>query len=163
MMARFHSLKGTRERRATEKLRRYWSSLAVDEEIPCVAGFKIRPCDPEWRERFLLKEDSDPRMPVFIFCGASVEPLLQASPLARPLLAVAPPHLRNELVQACKEVTLRRQAVDAGGSYWEQEEEIFYRYILLPVTSPTQEQGYIVGAYSTSLQSAAASTRSSVH
>lgn len=145
-----------RERRATEKLRRYWSSIADDNAIPKISGLAIQLDDPEWRKRFLLKEDSDPPRSVFIFCGTTAEPFFESRPLSKTMIDVAPPHLRDRLCRHCEDVTGSLRIADDGGSYWEDGEEVFYRYILLPIASSSHDRGYIVGAFSSSLQESAA-------
>ncbi len=143
-------LNPARERRSTEKLRRYWSSVAGENAVPCLSGFSIRINETEWRKRFLLKEDVEPSMSVFIFCGANAQMLFDGSPVSKTMLEAAPPHLRDDFCRNCENVTSRLDTVSEEGSYWLHGEEVFYRYILLPVTSSSHERGYILGAFSTS-------------
>ena len=151
------------ERRSTEKLRHYWTGLSQGEAVPDINGIAIQPGDPEWRKRFLLKEDTDLPMSVFIFCGESVTALFNDPPLAKPLLQVAPPHLKKDLARVQGDMSPSFQAIESGGSYWNRGEKVRYRYILLPLNSPTQEHGYIVGAYSSSAQSPEAADQTGRH
>lgn len=156
MTARLHQLNAPRERRATEKLRRDWSSLIREDAVPCISGFEIGPETSEWRKRFLLKEDSEPPRSVFIFCGKDAKSEFHASPLARSMVDVAPPHLRERLCRHCDEVARRLKTASHEGSFWHDGQEVFYRYILLPVSAGSHDLGYIIGAFSSSRQLQAA-------
>ncbi len=141
-----------RERRVTEKLRRYWSGLANSAATPCISSFSIGPRDSDWHNRFLLKEDLEAPRSVFIFCGKGAKPLFNSNPLAKSMVEVAPTHLRERLCRHCEDVTHWVRPADDEGSFWHQHEEVFYRYILLPVTAVSHDRGYIVGAFSSTLE-----------
>lgn len=151
------------ERRATERLRYYWRSLSQNAATPDIDGLEIQPRDPDWHKRFLLKEDPRLPMSVFVFCGGNVAALMKGRPLAKPLMRVAPPHLVNKLPKKCLDTGQVFQGVESNGSYLDGDKEILYRYILLPITSPTLERGYIIGAYSSSAQLPAAAEQSPQH
>ncbi len=138
-----------KDRRATSRALTLWQGAGGNGEIPTLDDF-----DPS-KERdsgpysFLLKEDPDPRLSVFILCGDGAESRFLAAPVGQTLWEVAPRQIRTELCAACGRARAESQPIQVEGSYAPAEGgEIRYRSIFMPVRSnAVTETGYVYGAY----------------
>ncbi len=116
------------DRRATSRALALWQGARGNGEIPTLGDFdpaKERESGPYG---FLLKEDPDPRLSVFILCGEGAESQFLAAPVGQTLWQVAPRPIRKELCAACGRARAESQPIQDEGSYAPAEGgEIRYR------------------------------------
>ena len=137
------------DRRATSRALALWEGARGKDGIPTLGDFDPSKERESGRYSFLLKEDPDPRLSVFILCGYGAESQFLAAPVAQTLWEVAPRPIRNELCAACGRARAESQPIQVEGSYTPAEGgEIRYRSIFMPVRSnAATETGYVYGTY----------------
>ena len=97
---------------------------------------------------FLLKEDSDPYLSVFIQCGERARAALSGRPQGRTLWEAAPRSIRSALCRACAKAIESQVPWRLEGTYETSEgADVRYRSIFLPIDGGGRHPGYVLGAF----------------
>lgn len=98
---------------------------------------------------FILKEDWDPRLSVFVECGEEARVALGGSPLRATLWQAAPEPIRPLLCDACVAAIRGRAPAFSEGSYdADSESETRFRSVFLPLRSSSYPNlGYLLGTH----------------
>jgi hypothetical protein len=143
------------ERRATNQVLLFWRNARKSKSLPALVDLDLsttQDADSSW---FLLKEDSDPHLSVFIQCGGRAEnSLATTKPQGLTLWDAVPIALRANLCRACAKAVVEQAPCEADGVIEITDGgEFRYRSIFMPVGATASagnggKHGYIFGAIS---------------
>jgi len=142
--------KSATKRRATDLARERWQSVRRNSHLPRLYQLRVSADDAQWRNQFILRCDSEVPMSVFIFCGESAQAALRLSRFGGTLQAALPGAIRDEIYAACREALHSGGGAEAEGSYDDDNGEVLYRSVFLPMlgTEGEESAAYLFGAFS---------------
>lgn len=137
------------DRRVGLQAMRQWLALHDAGSTPALADL-VETVEAELSPYvFILKEDWDPRLSVFVECGEEARIALGGAPLRSTLWQAAPEPIRGLLCDACVAAIRRRSPSFSEGSYHPDKTcEVRFRSVFLPLRSSSYPNlGYLFGTH----------------
>lgn len=137
------------ERRATGRAGVAWRGACAGETLPHLSGFRTSDEAPEWHDRFLIRGDTDMSYAVFLTCGETLQSDWDIERQGGTLEETLPGELCDAFADACNDAMKNARPVPMEGSYQDDDNrEVLFRCVAMPVRDLTDEISLIYGAYS---------------
>ncbi|MDP6707803.1 MAG: PAS domain-containing protein [Alphaproteobacteria bacterium] len=137
-------------RRAADRILEHWQRIRGEgTTLPSLADLALGEYPDIVERSFLLREDRDPRISVFILCGKSVSEAIGSDPLGLALEDVLAKRIEARLCEACDQAIREVRPVRSEGAYQAEDgNDVHYRAIFMPARSGRQfEDGYVFGTF----------------
>ncbi len=137
-------------RRAADRALAHWNSAWSEDGPPTLAGVmsanQEHQLDPHC---FLLKEDADPDVSVFVHCGDGLSRHFASKVLRQTVAGLTNPEIRKIFSLGVAETVRDKAPVHHEGSFLREDNtEVRYRSVFMPVRADHESHlGYIFGTF----------------
>ena len=126
-----------------------WAQACAETTPPSLTRLGIGDTAGEWHDRFLIRSDAHMPHAVFIACGNSLQADWEMERLGATLEDALPGELQNRFAEGCLKSLETGRPVPVEGRYRDDDDaEVLFRCVMMPVRAVSDDMEFIYGAYS---------------